>query len=89
MDWSTYQKIRFPLSKVEAGSVEYDSLKQAAESGTPSAQHDMGKWQETVAHNYEEALNWYEKAAISGHEGSQESYNDLANQLGKPGINWC
>ena len=38
MKWDIY----FPLSEVKEGSAEFESLKQAAESGMPSAQHDMG-----------------------------------------------
>ena len=88
MKWTTYQQNGYPLSEVKEDSTEYEILKQNAESGIPSAQHDMGVWHETVAHNYEEALKWYKKAGNSGYSNSQESYNNLARWLGKPEIDW-
>lgn len=80
MTWKEYQKIDFSLSKIKRGSQEYQIMKEAAENGDQSAQHDMGLWHETVEHNKTEALKWYKRAANQGHEGAKEAYNDLINK---------
>lgn len=83
MMWKEYQKIGFSLSKVKRDSQEYQIMKEAAENGDQSAQHDMGLWHETVEHNETEALKWYKRAADQGHKGAEEAYDDLINRYNK------
>ena len=56
-------------------------MKSAAENGDPSAQHNMGLWNELVGKNFDEALKWYNKAANQGLDDSRKLYDDLIHEM--------
>ena len=78
--WENIKMQNIPLDKIREDSEEYKIMKKAAENGDPSSQHSMGMWQETVACNDDEAKKWYKKAAIQGHEGAKNAFDNLVKK---------
>ena len=56
-------------------------MESEAKKGNMSAQHNMGLWNETVVEDYDEALQWYRRAADSGHEGAQNAMEELHSKI--------
>lgn len=71
------------LSEIKKGDEKYSKMQREAHNGNPIAQHNLGMWNETVAHKYDEALSWYKKAADQEYQPAKEAYEELSQKLSK------
>ena len=66
----------------EFGSEEFKLLKKEAENGNKYVQHGMGNYYQINAEkNLHLAKEWHMKAMDNGHEGSEESIEDIEKIL--------
>ena len=79
--WEDMVSAGFPLSEIKESSREFKIMKEAAEKGNASAQHNMGMWYQNVAKDIQTAKMWYTRAKENEHPSAEEALKNLKDEV--------